>query len=251
MATQLIIDILTSASNSVVLGSLNRSEKWRIDFDPVERAFYGYGYGNYSVSLDDASDNDYFDYFNVIGVLGNEEGFGIIEAENDGDLPDYLESLNYSYGFGYEYGSGFLNDGIESAVVKVTVYENDVPQPDIRVVFKGSPGIIITPQTDVTDSSGEIYIEVSLDPYSSPYGFQNTIRTPGSPVTSTIPWNGVITIFAEADRGPAENEGFAIIRTQAVQLTTTSVEVFDISTYSFSSRYGSTYGFEDYGYWPF
>jgi hypothetical protein len=250
LPTQLQIDILSTAHNSVVAAVgpelVNRSERWRIDLEPIERPFYGYGYGNYFINDSFVSSNNYLDYFNIIGVLGTNEGFGIIESQNDGDLPDYLEDLDYSYSFGYEYGSFIKADDDDTIIIKATVYENDVEQPDIRVVFKGSPGIVITPTTDVTDAFGSVYVEVSLY-YTT---VQNTARSPFGNVSSIISHNGVITISAEIDQNPHEDEGFLVIRTQSVQLTETTINIFDISTYSFQDSYGYASTLS-YGYDPF
>ncbi len=250
MSTQIQIDILSTAHNSIVttFGDESRSENWRIDIDPVEKPFYGYGYGYAFRNLSTIDIETAYDYFNVIGILGLNEGFGIEESKNDGELPDDLEGLGYSYSFGYEYAPSILSNGTDSITLKATVYENNLAQPNVRVVFKGSPHIKITPNTDVSDDDGNVYVEVSLDSDLE----QNTIRSPYASNLFPIPFNGFITIFCEIDKQKRENEGFSIIKTQAVQLTENSNNIFDISTYSFQNVYGFTYGYlGTYGYYPF
>lgn len=249
MPTQLQIDILATAHNSVVETSptTSRSEKWRIDLDPIERPFYGYGYGYAFRSYAYLDTDPAYDYFNVIGILGLDEGFGITETKNDGELPDDLYTLGYSYSFGYEYGRCVLADNSDIITIKATIYENNIPKPNIGVLFKSSPFVKLNPNFSFTNSFGEVFVDVSI----SSDALQRTTRTPEDSTFSTIPFNGWISISAEIDKNPDENEGFSIIRTQAIQLTETSVNIFDISAYSFNRRYGYCYGYTGYGYDPF
>ena len=224
----------------------NRSEAWRIDLEPVDNFIYGYGYGDKDgfvpegTPLEDTS----LDFFNVIGVLGTNEGFGIEDSVPDAEFPD-LD--NHCYAFGYEYASAFLADKMDSIVVKATVFENNIRQPDVRVVFKASPGVCLEPNSTTTNKFGEAFVEVSIDIDT----LQDTTRSPNAAKFSQIPFNGFLTVFAEIDRDPRENEGFSIIKTQAIQITETALDILDIGTYAFQKRSGFTYGYAGYGYFPF
>lgn len=222
-----------------------RSESWRIDVEPIDNLIYGYGYG-VAFRTDNLTPEDYFDYFNIIGVDGTTEGFGIASSTVSSDLPDDLVDLGYSYAFGYEKTPGFLSDDSDYVQVRATVYENNVRQPGIRVTFKASPGVVLDPSSGETDTNGEIITTVRM----SEETLQFTSRDAGASLRSFVPLNGILRIEAEIDRNPRENEALSLIKTQATQLISTDVTfTLDIGSYAYQNRYATAFGFEGgYGY---
>lgn len=226
----------------------NRSEKWRIDIEPVNRYIYGYGYGAGFRNAADVDTDDTINYFNVIGVLGEELGFGIEETKSTEGLPQDLVDDGYSYAFGFESAPAFLSNKVDSLVVKATVYENNFRQPNVKIIFKGSPHICIEPNSTITDDRGEAFATISIDDET----LQDTTRSPNDSILSLIPRDGFLTIFAEIDKHPRENEGISLIKTEAIQLTETeAVDFLNIGTYAFQNRNETAYGFSGYGYDPF
>lgn len=226
----------------------NRSEEWRIDLEPINKLIYGYGYGYEGSFIASAEDFDtaVYDFFNVIGVLGTNEGVGVIGSVDNSVLPPEFIAADYAYAFGYEYAPAFLANKVDSIMVRATVLENNITQPGVRVVFKASPGVCFNPQTAITDSRGEVITEVSLDIST----LQNTTRIPSDSNLSSIPFNGYLTVFAEIDRDPRENGGISIIRTETIQLTETALDIIDVSSYAFQKRSSNAYGVNDYGFAP-
>jgi hypothetical protein len=227
----------------------NRSQAWEIELEPVDKLLYGYGYGYDSgigsnfINQGESLVGNPLDFFNVIGILGTEEGVGIRDTVPIDDVP---ELPGYSYAFGYEYASAFLANKVDSIVVKVTVLEDQIRQPNVKVVFKASPKVCLEPNVTVTNEFGEAFVEVSIDSES----IQNTTRTPSSTKTSQIPFNGFLTIYAEIDKDPRESEGFSLIKTQAIQLTENALDIIDVGSYAFQKRQGYAFGLTGYGYDP-
>ena len=243
-----ITDIVLIDDVKLAFDSINRSESWRIDIEPINRMMYGYGYGNSFRSIYNIFSDESIDYFNVIGLIGDNYGYGLEESKVDSDLPQFLKDLDYSYSFGYEYAPAFLSGKIDSLKIKATVFENDLRQPNVRIIFKGSPHICITPDATTTDYKGEAFATVSIDDDVS----QSTTRLPGTQVLSNIPSGGFLSIFAEIDKHPRESEGISIIKTEAIQLTEVeAIDFLTIGTYAFQNRYGFTFGYDGYGYHPF
>jgi len=226
----------------------NRSESWRIDLEPIDNLLYGYGYG-YSydfINVGDPIDLTDLSYFNVFGILGDYEGIGYNNTVTNIDLPSEFVDAGYQYGFGYESGPFFKADGEDTITVRATVFENNIRQPNIRVVFKASPFVTLSPHSTTTDAFGEAFCNVSFNSDVS----QNTLRQPGNTVLSNVSFNGFLSIFCEIDKNPEEEEGIFLIQTSSVQVTNTSLNILDIGTYGFGKRtygYGYNYG---YGYTP-
>lgn len=233
----------------IIFEEKDRSEAWRIDLEPQSQLIYGYGYGIESEFINDGLLPAGLNFFDVIGIVGDEEGYGLIEGAMDGELPGGLSSEGYSYAFGYEYAPAFIagqGEKIDSITVKAVVYENNVRQPNIPIIFKASPYVCLTPNSTTTNDQGEALVTVSIDAEV----LQNTAKSPSEAKLSQIPFNGYLTIFAEIDKHPRENEPISLIKTQALQLTETAVDIVDIGTYAFQKRFSTTYGFEGYGYSP-
>ena len=151
--SQLIKDfkINTNGDQSIVVeSSVIRSEKWLITMDSIENGFYGYGYGPeafFQTPLTESPNS--LDYFHVLGLDGQQYGYGI-----DGTQGDGFDS--YSYGWGYEFANAVVSDGEDSIVISALVTEDGTPVEGKEVVFQPSQGVSLSVNTCVTDESSNL-----------------------------------------------------------------------------------------------
>lgn len=131
-----------------------RTEEWELDMEVIESGFYGYGYGTQFYDLD--AETPGLDYFHVLGIKGGASGYGI-----DGTQGGTISS--YTFGWGYEFTSAVISDNTDELSVKVTVRENGVVQPNVKVIFRGSPGVSLNQNVGYTDSNGEIIVTATMD----------------------------------------------------------------------------------------
>ena len=146
---------------------------------------YGYGYGYYS----DVS-SPVLDYFNVLDVYGESEGYGVLGTET-GDVA----IATMEYGWGYEQSGTLSGDSSEEMIICATVLENGgVPSSpeNIPVLFTGGPGIIFSKNLVYTDYQGKAYVTISINSSVQ----RNQDIQGGDPKYSSIPDYGFM--FVEA-----------------------------------------------------
>ena len=193
--SQLIKDfkINTNGDQSIVVeSSVIRSEKWLITMDSIENGFYGYGYGPeafFQTPLTESPNS--LDYFHVLGLDGQQYGYGI-----DGTQGDGFDS--YSYGWGYEFANAVVSDGEDSIVISALVTEDGTPVEGKEVVFQPSQGVSLSVNTCVTDEYGYAYTIATMDDSLSYIKLldspQNTYRSLSSFASLSISKLGLLVI---------------------------------------------------------
>lgn len=132
------------------------TDRWQITLTPIEKGFYGYGYGSSSSFVDPENPGSY-EYFDVLGISGSTSGYGI-ENTITGPVGGSLFS-----GWGYELANSVVADGDDSIQIKATVTKNGIAQSGIRVIFQASPGVSFMHNSMITDSNGDAFADVRVD----------------------------------------------------------------------------------------
>jgi hypothetical protein len=203
------------------------SSRWEIEVTPLSKGIYGYGYGHTPFQTIHPPIPNGLDYFNVLGIDGLYQGYGIAGTEG-------TSCGSYTYGWGYEFGYAIAaNTPGDEIIVRALVTENNIPQSGIKVIFLGSPGAILGENVAYTDSEGYAYTTIS---------FLSALNTDFEGDSSDMPSKGYLTVKAIVDEKPGEEEGMATVTLSSEQLFYDSVVFllnFDLSGVQ---HYGYGYG---------
>lgn len=226
VATQPIV------SYGYVGGTYKRSESWTIDVSSVAKGFYGYGYG-YDFQIPNPLSPNPYDYFNVFGINSGAVGYGV-----DGTQSGYEGTNTYQFGFGYELANAVLANNQDTIRIVATVKENGVPQENINVLFRGTPGVTLTKNTAITDANGQAFTQAKMNYQAQnlDFKFDGTDYSYGA---GSLPSSGYFSVRAIIDQRPREDEGKTTIPSVSDTLFITDVQ----TVLSFQS-----YGYNHYGY---
>jgi len=185
------------------------------------------------------------DYFNVIGLAGPFSGYGYKEADSPSNITDFEPT--YSYGWGYEFANFVFADSNDEIFVKARVLKDKSPEAGVRVVFHGSPGVLLNPASATTDANGyastTVRVNKDID-INQLDGWGN--RTESDDVASQVygvtsqvfrnlTGSGRRTVTATIYQFPEIDDGKLVVATESVQrFFTEAVYNLDIGSYAFN-----------------
>lgn len=177
------------------------------------------------------------DYFNVIGLPGDSNGYGYKNLESPSNITNFEPT--YSYGWGYEFANFVFADSTDEIIVKARVLKDESPQSGIRVVFSGSPGLLLNPASVITDANGyastAVRVNKNID-INQLDGWGNRKEEDGtvSQVFRNLTGAGGRTVTATIYQSPEVDDGKLKISTQSLQrFFTEAVYNLDIGSYAY------------------